>query len=100
MFTIRFACGAAYRRMKERPPGGRLLVFAVGDNVSPPSYENNQPARCLFACPAKVGESHRKEQVAWIGDKADRPEGEPTRCVLCQPTLVYEETSKPDTKTP
>ena len=88
-----FACGGTYE-VKEDPPrtkAGRLkgiLTHAatIGVVVKGPLLPTGHVAPCLWGCPTPG--RHRKEERAWVGEKALQPEGEPVLCVICRPMHI------------
>jgi hypothetical protein len=85
-----FACGAAYEvkgePMRDKKGGLARLLVAVQGKDSPASPKlAGREMSCLHGCPARVRDSHRLQQRAWVGDAAVQPTGEPVWCVLCKP---------------
>jgi len=93
MSTMHFACGAIYEITNdvERTANGSLahmMTFVHGSQTVSPPKLNGKTVNCLFACPAKVRDSHRKQLKAWVGDNAEKPTGEPVWCVRCKPVRL------------
>lgn len=94
MKTLNFACGATYE-VNDEPPRNKagnlahLIVAVQGQDKPKSPMLAGKEMQCLYLCPCAT-KAKRKEQRAWVGDKAEKCVGEPVRCVLCKPTSVTE----------